>query len=109
MCNLTTRFGRLDVSYRSSGTRGYEDLKRDAVGFELDDLQVQAASLADVIRSKEAAGRERDRPSDDAATERVDCWRDVKPVLESCCVVCHGCYDAPCQLALTAFAGIDRD
>jgi hypothetical protein len=38
----------------------------------------------------------------------VDYWRDVKPVLESRCVVCHGCYDAPCQLKLTAFEGIDR-
>ena len=59
--NLTTQFGRLDVSYRPSGTQGYEDLQRDAVGFELDDVQVETASLADVIRSKEAAGRERDR------------------------------------------------
>ena len=32
----------------------------------------------------------------------------VKPVLESRCVVCHGCYDAPCQLKLTSAAGIDR-
>ena len=59
--SYTTRFGRLDVSYRPSGTRGYEDLQRDAVGVELDDVRVEAASLADVIRSKEAAGRERDR------------------------------------------------
>lgn len=25
---------------------------------------------------------------------------DVRPVLERRCVVCHGCYDAPCQLKL---------
>jgi hypothetical protein len=29
-------------------------------------------------------------------------YRDVAPILESRCVVCHGCYDAPCQLKLTA-------
>ena len=26
--------------------------------------------------------------------------RDVKPILDQRCVVCHGCYDAPCQLKL---------
>ncbi|ADJ28296.1 fatty acid cis/trans isomerase [Nitrosococcus watsonii] len=34
--------------------------------------------------------------------------RRVKPVLEQRCVVCHGCYDAPCQLKLSSPAGIDR-
>jgi len=33
---------------------------------------------------------------------------DVKPVLEQRCIVCHGCYDAPCQLKLTAYAGVQR-
>jgi hypothetical protein len=32
----------------------------------------------------------------------------VEPVLESRCVACHACYDAPCQLKLTAPEGIDR-
>ncbi|WP_404342279.1 fatty acid cis/trans isomerase [Pseudoalteromonas mariniglutinosa] len=32
----------------------------------------------------------------------------VKPVLDSRCVVCHGCYDAPCQLKLSSVEGIDR-
>ncbi|CAM4264914.1 fatty acid cis/trans isomerase [Pseudoalteromonas byunsanensis] len=32
----------------------------------------------------------------------------VKPVLEQRCVVCHGCYDAPCQLKLSSPEGIDR-
>jgi len=32
----------------------------------------------------------------------------VRPVLESRCVVCHGCYDAPCQLKLTSPEGIHR-
>lgn len=34
--------------------------------------------------------------------------RDVKPVLDKRCVVCHACYDAPCQLVLSAFAGAER-
>jgi len=32
----------------------------------------------------------------------------VQPVLESRCVVCHGCYDAPCQLKLSSPEGIHR-
>lgn len=33
---------------------------------------------------------------------------EVQPIIEKRCVVCHGCYDAPCQLKLTSPAGIDR-
>ena len=32
----------------------------------------------------------------------------MKPVLESRCVVCHACYDAPCQLLLSSYAGAQR-
>jgi hypothetical protein len=38
----------------------------------------------------------------------VDYERDVKPVLESRCVVCHACYDAPCQLVFSSFEGAGR-
>lgn len=34
--------------------------------------------------------------------------RDIKPILDKRCVVCHGCYDAPCQLKMSSFEGIDR-
>ncbi len=33
---------------------------------------------------------------------------DVKPVLENRCVVCHACYDAPCQLVLSSYEGVER-
>lgn len=33
---------------------------------------------------------------------------EVRPVIEHRCVVCHACYDAPCQLKMTSPAGIDR-
>ncbi len=33
---------------------------------------------------------------------------EVQPILDSRCVVCHGCYDAPCQLKLSSFEGLDR-
>jgi len=32
----------------------------------------------------------------------------VQPIIENRCVVCHGCYDAPCQLKLSSPEGIDR-
>lgn len=38
----------------------------------------------------------------------VNYRKDVKPILESRCIVCHGCYDAPCQLDLSAHEGIER-
>ncbi|MBQ0719884.1 MAG: fatty acid cis/trans isomerase [Gammaproteobacteria bacterium] len=38
----------------------------------------------------------------------IDYWREVKPILERRCVVCHGCYDAPCQLKMSSIEGIDR-
>lgn len=45
-----------------AGTRGYDDLASDATRFTLgDDLVVSVASLADVIRTKEAANRAKDR------------------------------------------------
>ena len=40
--------------------------------------------------------------------EPVDYARDVRPVLDRRCVVCHGCYDAPCQLKLSSIEGIRR-
>jgi len=33
---------------------------------------------------------------------------EVRPILANRCVVCHGCYDAPCQLKLTSYEGIER-
>lgn len=38
----------------------------------------------------------------------LDYRREVQPILERRCVVCHGCYDAPCQLKLSSPAGVAR-
>jgi len=43
-----------------------------------------------------------------ASPERLAFNSDIKPVLEKRCVVCHGCYDAPCQLKLSSIEGITR-
>jgi hypothetical protein len=61
LLNLITRYGDVDVSFAPSGTTGYEDLLRSVVEYDLDGLIVQVASLRDIIRSKEAANRDKDR------------------------------------------------
>jgi len=38
----------------------------------------------------------------------VSFQQQVKPLLDKRCVVCHSCYDAPCQLKLSSVAGILR-
>jgi hypothetical protein len=59
--NLVTDHGRLDITFAPSGTDGFDDLARDAVHLTILGVPVQVASLRDVVRSKEAAGREKDR------------------------------------------------
>jgi hypothetical protein len=58
--NLTTKHGDLDITQVPAGTQGYDDLKRDAVVSEINGMRVQIASLADIVRSKQAAGRDKD-------------------------------------------------
>jgi len=47
-------------------------------------------------------------PPTTAGIASVDYWKDVQPIFERRCAVCHGCYDAPCQLNLTAYEGVAR-
>lgn len=60
MLKLVTANGAFDLSVEPPGTSGYDDLRQDAVLMRVDDVQFLVASLADVIRSKEAAGRAKD-------------------------------------------------
>jgi hypothetical protein len=59
--NLVTNAGDLDLAMMPSGTHGYDDLRRDAIAIKILGVPTHVAALADVIRSKEAAGREKDR------------------------------------------------
>lgn len=43
-----------------------------------------------------------------AVRQSHDYQRDIAPILEQKCMVCHGCYDAPCQLKLTSGEGLVR-
>jgi hypothetical protein len=47
-----------------------------------------------------------DRPA--PAPADPDYWREVKPIVDHRCVVCHGCYDAPCQVNLASYQGMTR-
>lgn len=57
---LITAAGPLDVSITPQGTDGYMDLRRAQVLLGYGERVVPVAALEDVIRSKEAAGREKD-------------------------------------------------
>jgi hypothetical protein len=52
--------------------------------------------------------RERVVPAALVESHPVRYWRDVKPIIDSRCVVCHSCYDSPCQLNLASIEGLDR-
>ncbi len=58
---LVTSAGRVDVTHLPAGSEGYEDLARRAIRFDVFGAELLAASLADIIRSKEAADRPQDR------------------------------------------------
>lgn len=48
------------------------------------------------------------REAPTTAQESAFYYEQVKPILDNRCVSCHACYDAPCQLKLTAPQGIER-
>lgn len=58
--NLMTDHGQVDVVYRPGGTGGYQDLNERAELLQLGAVDVRVAALEDIIRSKQAVGRQRD-------------------------------------------------
>ena len=40
--------------------------------------------------------------------QKISFNNEVQPILNRRCVVCHGCYDAPCQLKLSSYEGLKR-
>lgn len=61
MWNLVTDAGRIDIAFKPAGTTGYDDLADGATKFEAYGVMFLAASVADIIRSKQAANRPKDR------------------------------------------------
>ena len=58
--NTTTRCGDLDLTFSPAALDDYGALETGSVTFEVAGVFVQVAALADIIRSKEAAGRAKD-------------------------------------------------
>jgi hypothetical protein len=58
---LVTEAGRLDLIFKPSGTQGYDDLARSAVTYEVFGVEVRAASLKDILRSKLTSNRPQDQ------------------------------------------------
>ena len=58
--SFETAHGRLDIVFEPAGTTGYQELARRAVRRRIGDVDVDIAALEDIIRSKQAAGRETD-------------------------------------------------
>ncbi len=59
--NLVTSAGRLDLAFEPSGTGGYDDLLDGADRYEVFGVELVAAGLEDIVRSKEASDRPQDR------------------------------------------------
>lgn len=59
--NLSTAFGGLDITFEPSGTRGFADLVKRAIPHDVGGVLVRVAALDDIVRSKEASDREKDR------------------------------------------------
>jgi hypothetical protein len=71
------------------------------------------AGCASVVTNYEslygpAAPKDRILPADQIAAGHVSFEKQVRPILNQRCIVCHSCYDAPCQLDLTSYEGVDR-
>ena len=67
-------------------------------GYRLD----QRFGSANSARFDQTAGQQTN------VNNSVEYWRDVKPITDNRCAVCHGCFDAPCQLQMGSVEGITR-
>ncbi len=43
-----------------------------------------------------------------ATEKKIDYTKDIKPILDNRCVVCHSCYNSPCQAKFSSFKGVQR-
>ncbi len=75
MLNMTTRCGDLVLTFTPSGLDGYTGVRGRAVVFDVGGLHIHVAALADIIASKQAAGRPKDHatlPILHALQEEID-------------------------------------
>lgn len=71
---LQTKYGRLDVHFKPLGTQGFRDLARRRTLLEVATRQVPVAAIEDLIRMKEAAGRERDQAQLPTLRKLLEHW-----------------------------------
>jgi hypothetical protein len=67
-----------------------------------------AAITTQTLEQKFGKSEPRERVVQQLPANAVDYWHDVQPLTEKRCIVCHGCYDAPCQLKMTSIEGMVR-
>jgi hypothetical protein len=71
-----------------------------------------AIALACVLAACSSTRRAPERvimpaPTGSPAQQKLE-WQAAKDTFDKRCVVCHGCYDAPCQLKLSSWDGVAR-
>jgi hypothetical protein len=59
--SFETRHGRLEIVRRADGVGVYDDWMRNATEMTFDHLTIVVAARDDIVRSKEASNREKDR------------------------------------------------
>lgn len=72
-------------------------------------VMVVAGCAHHTVRRTDARfGAEAVRDRAAAANGAITFEHDVAPIFNRRCLVCHACYDAPCQLKMESFSGLDR-
>ena len=77
-----------------------------AIGILVAAFWLSACSVNESVQGEQQAGVDEHLLL--ALPEQPVDYRAVRLILERRCVVCHGCYDAPCQLKLSSIDGLQR-
>jgi hypothetical protein len=59
--NFVTKFGPLDLATQPAGVTNFADWDAGARDLTISGIRIRLAGLADIVRSKEAAGRDKDK------------------------------------------------
>lgn len=71
-------------------------------------LFLSSCAASDGVKFDQAYGKPVPKEYVPVSTQAISYYGAVRPLLEQRCVVCHGCYDAPCQLKLDSYQGLIR-
>jgi hypothetical protein len=59
--SLATRYGPLDIASQPAGVTRFDDWDADAAEIVISGIHMRVASLDNIVKSKEAAGRDKDK------------------------------------------------